>query len=87
MGKRLKIVGDGSRGGTRVEVDGEPIAGVQSVDLHVDIAGRAVATLVVKRPEFDMDGDFELERQDVSAQTLDHWAARPTQGERDVGAE
>lgn len=55
MSKRIKIVGDGTPAGTRVEVDGEVLAGVQSLRFTAGLHEKPMVVLEIKRPEIDVE--------------------------------
>lgn len=59
---KLKIIGDGTPRGTQIWVGDVRMEGVQSVELTMGVHQRAVATLVVKRPDLHLEGDFETLR-------------------------
>lgn len=59
---KLKIIGDGTQTGTSVWVGDQRLEGVQVVDVHMGVGEKPTATLIVRRPELHLDGEFETLR-------------------------
>jgi hypothetical protein len=56
---KLKIIGDGTPQGTQIWVGDVRLEGVQTCEVTMGVHQRAVATLVVKRPDLHLEGEFE----------------------------
>jgi hypothetical protein len=54
MTGELHIHGDGTRRGTRIEVDGVPITGVQRIEFTADITGHPSLILHVRGAHIDV---------------------------------
>lgn len=57
---KIKIVGDGTSLGTRVEVDGELLEGVQSVRFSAGVHDKPKVILEIKRPLIDVEVDTQM---------------------------